>query len=441
MAKSDSSAVIVVPTKIELIDVGLIDSSPHNIPGRDKLEIDELAESIRARGLMNPLTLAANNGRYVVIAGHRRLAAIRKIGLAQAPATVRPSESKQDHLVDQLVENLQRADISVMEEAKVYSELQSMGLKQRDIGKQVGKSQPHVAKRLALADLPEEVRDAVDAGGIHVNDAYTLATEFKDDPDTLLRVFHNRTRGNLNFLISAAKRAKEAQAAKAEAGEKPTSTEDDLAAQKDAASKRRLITKLVKLADEARYKALESVIKARVAKTKILDFTLQGLVELVRFPDGGDQTFEWTATILKVNKVQDSVGFGQVWDLAEYIKRNSEENWVRFTHMMVLMRGHLALAGAKEPLTGQEQKFAAVTLSYLSSVVGYKENQGEQYLIGLLEIGEVEPPVKEEKPKAEPKAKKAKSTAVAAEDGATGEIPFQTDPEAASSAPSAEGQE
>lgn len=439
MAKTDAS-VIVVPTKIELVNVDLIDSSPHNIPGRDKLEIDELAESIRARGLMNPLTLAANNGRFTVIAGHRRLAAIRKIGLKQAPATIRPSESKQDHLVDQLVENLQRADISVMEEAKVYSELQGMGLKQRDIGKQVGKSQPHVAKRLALAELPEEVRDAVDAGGIHVNDAYTLATEFKDDPDTLLRVFHNRTRGNLNFLISAAKRAKEAQANKAEAGEKPAPTEDDLAAQKDAASKRRLITKLVKLADEARYKALESVIKARVAKTKILDFTLQGMVELVRFPDGGDQTFEWTATILKVNKVQDSVGFGQVWDLAEYIKRNAEENWVRFTHMMVLMRGHLALAGAKEPLTGQDQKFAAVTLQYLSSVVGYKTNQGEDYLIGLLEIGEVEPPAKEEKPKAEPKAKKAKSAAEAAEDGATGEIPFQTDQAAASSAPSAEAQ-
>src|SRR5881397_299846 len=181
MAKSDASAVITVPTKIELIDVDLIDSSPHNIPGRDRLEVEELAESIRSRGLMNPLTLTAANGRYSVVAGHRRLAAIRKIGLRQAPATVRPETSKQNHLLDQLVENLQRADVSVMEEANVYSELQSLGLKQRDIGKQVGKSQPHVAKRLALADLPQEVKDAVDAGGIHVNDAYTLATEFKDD--------------------------------------------------------------------------------------------------------------------------------------------------------------------------------------------------------------------------------------------------------------------
>src|SRR5437773_5937360 len=307
-----------------------------------------------------------------------------------------------------------------MEEANVYSELQSLGLKQRDIGKQVGKCQPHVAKRLALADLPTEVKDAVDAGGIHVNDAYTLATEFKDDPDTLLRVFNNRTRGNLNFLIAAAKRAKDSAAAKAAGTEaKPEPTEEDLAAQKDAAAKRRLITKLVKAADDNRYKALQSVIKTRVAKTKILDFTLQGLIELVRYPEGGEETFDWTANILGLNKLNDTVGFGLVWNIPEYIQRNEDENWVRLTHMLVLMRGHIALAGAKEPLLGQEQKFAAVTLQYLASVVGYQENQAEKYLLGLLEIGEVEPPVKEEKPKAErkPATGKGKGVAAAAEAG------------------------
>ena len=105
------SASITAPTRIEMVDVNLIDSSPHNIPGRDRLEIDELADSIKSRGLMNPITLAASNGRYTVIAGHRRLAALRKLGLTTAPATVRPGQDKADHLVDQLTENLQRADI------------------------------------------------------------------------------------------------------------------------------------------------------------------------------------------------------------------------------------------------------------------------------------------------------------------------------------------
>jgi hypothetical protein len=162
------------------------------------------------------------------------------------------------------------------------------------------------------------------------------------------------------------------------------------------------------------------------------------MVELVRHPAGGESTFDWTATILKVNKVNDPNGFGQVWDLPEYIKRNEEENWVRFTHMMVLMRGHVALAGAKEPLKGQDQKYAAVTLQYLSSVVGYKPNQGEDYLLGLMEIGEVEPPVKEEKPKAEPKAKKAKAEATAGgAEVVTETIPFPGPATEASSAPSA----
>lgn len=167
----------------------LIDAAPDN-PRRDLGDLAELVESIKGpAGLVQPPLLTVRDGRFVVVCGHRRHAAARLAGLTSIPALVRSMDDTA-RKTTMLVENLQRVDLSPIEEARAFAELVGLGWTQRQIAADVGRAQSHVAKRLSLLKLPEEVQAKVDSGGITVSEAVEL-TQLVDHPERLQRAINS----------------------------------------------------------------------------------------------------------------------------------------------------------------------------------------------------------------------------------------------------------
>ena len=145
-----------VVRKLKLDDIR---SSPFQ-PRRDfKPEsLAELVESIREQGIIQPLIVRKVGSHYELIAGERRWRAARTLALTHAPAIVREA-SDQEVLELALIENLQRADLNVVEEARAYERLASeFSLRQEDIARKVGKSRAAVANAMRLLDLDERVQ-------------------------------------------------------------------------------------------------------------------------------------------------------------------------------------------------------------------------------------------------------------------------------------------
>jgi len=150
--------------------------SPDNPPGRTE-DVGELAESIRTAGIVEPLIVVGNgHNSHVVVAGHRRLAAAKLAGLTTAPCIVRAYDETQ-LLTAMLVENLQRKDLTPLEEAQALAKLQALPTKPstRDMARWIGKSQPHVVKRLALLKLAPAAVELFNAGKVPVEEALVLA--------------------------------------------------------------------------------------------------------------------------------------------------------------------------------------------------------------------------------------------------------------------------
>jgi ParB family chromosome partitioning protein len=131
-----------------------------------------LADSIARHGLLQPLVVRRTaSGGYELIAGERRLRAASRAGLTEVPVVVRETASA-DRLELALIENLQRADLSPLEEAEAYRRLMDEhGLTQEEIARRVGKSRPAVANALRLLTLPEAVRTQVESGELSAGHA------------------------------------------------------------------------------------------------------------------------------------------------------------------------------------------------------------------------------------------------------------------------------
>jgi ParB/RepB/Spo0J family partition protein len=143
-------------------------------------EVDsELAASIKSFGVLEPLIVrlvktGAEEGMYEVIAGHRRAAAARSVKLATIPAVaLELSDTKALQVA--LVENLQRQDLTPLEEARGLRLLLDTGMPQTTAAKEIGRSQAHVSKRLSLLKLPPHAQAYLDAGKLRVEDALALA--------------------------------------------------------------------------------------------------------------------------------------------------------------------------------------------------------------------------------------------------------------------------
>jgi ParB family transcriptional regulator, chromosome partitioning protein len=199
-------------TAVQMIPVDAISPSPLN-PRSDLGEIGELAASITSLGIIQPLTVRpTEGGRYCLVAGERRYAAALVAGLTEVPAIVREMDDK-TALAIALVENCQRRDLNATDEARAYRQLISEhGYTQRSLAKQIGRSQSHIAKRLALLELPEDIRSEVDSGGITLPDAAELArlAKYPERLDTARR--QARSYGSVDAAVREQLRQQEAEA-------------------------------------------------------------------------------------------------------------------------------------------------------------------------------------------------------------------------------------
>lgn len=127
----------------------------------DDETIHELAISIAEHGVLQPIIVRPNNGHYLIVAGERRFRAAKKLDLETIPAIVRDLSDGEAASVA-LVENIQREDLTAIEEAKAYKKLMEMHqLKQEELAKQLGKAQSTIANKIRLLNLPEQVQQAV----------------------------------------------------------------------------------------------------------------------------------------------------------------------------------------------------------------------------------------------------------------------------------------
>lgn len=160
-------------------------------PRQPRLEFDEtalaeLVTSIRAQGVIQPLLVRRMpDGDYELIAGERRLRAAERAGLTHVPVFARDT-SDAESLELALVENIQRDDLSPLEEAAAYQRLMNdFGHTQEEVAERVGKSRPAVANALRLLRLPESVKQDLARGRLTAGHARVLLSI--DDPDAQLR--------------------------------------------------------------------------------------------------------------------------------------------------------------------------------------------------------------------------------------------------------------
>ncbi|HZL86705.1 MAG TPA: ParB/RepB/Spo0J family partition protein [Candidatus Krumholzibacteria bacterium] len=139
----------------------------------DKLE--ELAVSIRANGVLQPLLVREVNGAYELVAGERRLRAAILAGRDTVPVVVRQDVDDRESLKLALLENVQRQDLNPMEEAQGYARLmQDFGMSQQDLAERLGKSRSAIANTLRLTSLPAELQTKIEKGELSAGHARAL---------------------------------------------------------------------------------------------------------------------------------------------------------------------------------------------------------------------------------------------------------------------------
>ncbi|MFH0927925.1 MAG: ParB/RepB/Spo0J family partition protein [bacterium] len=161
---------------IREVQVDLIDPNPHQ-PRVHFAEEDlqDLVESIRTHGVIQPLVVTKKSGRFELIAGERRLRASKLAGLAKVPVVLRDAKDDQEKLELALIENIQRSDLNPIEEALAYQALlDEYQLTQEEVAKRVGKSRSVVANTVRLLHLPTEIQQALREGKISAGQARAL---------------------------------------------------------------------------------------------------------------------------------------------------------------------------------------------------------------------------------------------------------------------------
>lgn len=160
-----------------LVDVGAIKTNP-NQPRKifKEKDLEELAESIRENGIIQPLIVAElENGQYELVAGERRLRAAKKAGLEQVPVVVKRATDR-EKMIMSIIENVQRSDLNCVEEALAYYQLMNeYKLTQEDVAKKLGKERSTVANFLRILNLPRPVIDLLQKEMLSFGHAKILA--------------------------------------------------------------------------------------------------------------------------------------------------------------------------------------------------------------------------------------------------------------------------
>ena len=173
-------------TEIKLSDIIPNPTQPRTIFDEEALE--ELADSIRQLGLIQPITVKRDGEKYIIISGERRWRASEKAGLEQVPAYIREVDDTTLHAMA-LVENIQREDLNAIEISLGMQRLvEECGLTQEALAERLGKKRSTIANYLRLLNLPEEVQFAIKGGIISMGHAKALvAIESKAKQLSLLK--------------------------------------------------------------------------------------------------------------------------------------------------------------------------------------------------------------------------------------------------------------
>ena len=170
--------------KEEIIEVNISELRPNPYQPRkvfDKDALAELAKSIKEHGVFQPIIIKKSIKGYEIIAGERRVRASKMAGLDKVPAIIRNLNDEQMMEIA-LLENLQRENLSAIEEAKAYKSLiDNLHLTQEQLSEKVGKSRSHVTNILGLLRLPPEVQDMVVTKKISMGHARVLSKLESDD--------------------------------------------------------------------------------------------------------------------------------------------------------------------------------------------------------------------------------------------------------------------
>lgn len=190
-------------TRVQYIPLGRIRPNPQQ-PRRsfDEEGLAELAASIRACGILQPLTVRRAGEGYELVAGERRLRAARIAGLREVPCLV-AQVGEEDSALLALMENLQRRDLDCWEEAQAIARLISRyGLSQEEAARRLGRAQPTVANKLRLLRLPEDVRALLRENGLTERHARALLR--LQDPEVQRRAAGDMVRRGMNVAQAEA---------------------------------------------------------------------------------------------------------------------------------------------------------------------------------------------------------------------------------------------
>jgi ParB family chromosome partitioning protein len=162
---------------LKMVPVTAVVPNPHQPRSlMDEEKLAELAASIEAHGLIQPLIVTQTGETYTLIAGERRWRASQRAGLTEVPVIIKEA-TPQAMLELAIIENVQRADLNAVEEATAYRQLMDeFGLKHEEVAQRVGKARSTVSNLVRLLELPKTVQQAVINGEISSGHARTLAS-------------------------------------------------------------------------------------------------------------------------------------------------------------------------------------------------------------------------------------------------------------------------
>ena len=197
----------------------------------DEGKLEELADSIREHGLIQPLVVRKSTNGYEIVAGERRWRAARKIGIKKIPAIVRELSDEENMLLA-IIENMQREDLDPIEEAEGISQMiETYGLSQEQVSKSLGKSRPYITNQLRLLKLPEEIRKMVSDGRLssgHVRALITIDDEEKQIKLAVQAVEQGMSVRQVEALAKANKNVKKSKSAKKKKSADVKRVEEDL---------------------------------------------------------------------------------------------------------------------------------------------------------------------------------------------------------------------
>lgn len=142
--------------------------------------VAELARSVSQKGVLQPLLVRPNGDGYEIVAGERRFRAAQQAGLATVPVVVR-TLSDRETLEIALIENVQREDLSAVEEARAFKQLLDFGMSQEEVADAVGKSRSAVANTLRLLQLGDDALQALDDGRISAGHARAILAQSEEN--------------------------------------------------------------------------------------------------------------------------------------------------------------------------------------------------------------------------------------------------------------------